>query len=94
MASTIRYSSHAVARMFERGISETDVRLILEKGELIFQYPEDRPFPSKVLLGWKMETPIHVVVADDVEHDISVVITTYIPDPKLWDDEFKRRRTS
>ena len=39
---------HAVRRMFERGISEEDVRAVLATGETIESYPSDTPYPRLV----------------------------------------------
>lgn len=40
------YRKHAIMRMFERGISEADIRKIVSTGEAIACYPDDRPYPS------------------------------------------------
>ncbi len=40
---------HAVERMFGRGISEEDVRHALANGEEIESYPEDAPYPSRLV---------------------------------------------
>ena len=53
---------HAVERMFRRGISEEDVRHVLAQGEEIEDYPEDAPYPSRLVLGWRGSRPIHVVM--------------------------------
>jgi hypothetical protein len=37
----LRFSRHAITRMFERGISVRDVRVVLENGIIIAEYPED-----------------------------------------------------
>jgi len=42
----VTYRVHAVRRMFERGISEAQVREVLEGGEEITAYPDDRPYPA------------------------------------------------
>jgi hypothetical protein len=38
--------------MFERQITEEDVRNVLNNGIIIEDYPDDRPYPSKLSLGW------------------------------------------
>jgi hypothetical protein len=40
---------HAVERMFERDISVEDVRRVLSEGAVIEDYPEDTPFPSRLI---------------------------------------------
>lgn len=88
----IIYRVHALRRMFERGITVTDVDDALSKGEEIAAYPDDRPYASRLLLGWRGGEPLHVVAAYNAMDDEQIVITVYEPDPALWDDEFRRRK--
>jgi hypothetical protein len=83
---------HAIVRMFERGISEEEVRETLKSGETIERYPDDSPYPSRLILGWRGGRPIHVVAADNVEEDETIVITVYEPDAALWEPDFRRRK--
>jgi hypothetical protein len=53
-------------------------------------YPDDKPYPSRLLLGWVESRPIHVVTAT-AEHEI-IVIRVYEPDPSLWEPGCERRR--
>lgn len=46
------FRPHAIKRMFERRIGRDEVRNVLDQGEVIEAYPEDRPFPSQLVLGW------------------------------------------
>ena len=82
---------HALQRMFERRITVEDVRTVVSNGEVIQNYPEDKPYPSRLLLGWRGARPIHVVVAEDSEAGILVIVTAYEPDPVQWDAGFKRK---
>jgi hypothetical protein len=52
---------HAIERMFQHGIDEGDVRRVLEAAETIKSYPDDTPYPSRLVLGWLDARPIHVV---------------------------------
>lgn len=83
---------HAVKRMFQRGIDENEVKDIVEQGETIEEYPDDLPFPSRLVLGWSGQRPIHVVAADNHESSETIVVTVYEPGPDQWDEEFKRRK--
>ena len=83
---------HAIQRMFERDISEVDVRGVLENGEQIASYPEDLPFPSRLMLGRCRGRYVHVLASDDPTARATVVVTVYIPDPQRWDAAFRRRR--
>ena len=84
---------HAIERMFQRRISEEDVLDILTTGEVIEEYPDEVPYPSRLVLGWKGSRPIHVVVADNLESQESIVITVYEPDPGQWEPGFRRRKS-
>ncbi len=83
---------HAIRRMFERQISAEDVRHILKTGEMIEDDPDDTPYPSRLVLGWRGARPIHVVAADNNKDRETIVITTYEPDPGRWESNFKRRK--
>ncbi len=83
---------HAVQRMAERAIEVVDVRHALDTGEVIDHYLDDAPYPSRLVLGWTGTQPIHVVAADDHNHQLTFVITVYEPDPHLWEPGFKTRR--
>jgi hypothetical protein len=90
--SRIVFRIHAVKRMFQRRISEEDVKHVLATGEVIENYPNDIPYPSKSLLGWRGSRPLHVVAADNLESDETIVITVYEPDPQEWEAGFARRK--
>ncbi len=89
---TIHFSRHAVERMFERAIAPKDVRTVLAKGEIVEEYPLDTPYPSCLILGFVGNTPIHVVAAYDSAGNCQV-ITVYVPDERVWEKDFKSRRT-
>ena len=83
---------HAVQRMFERAVSKEDVRQALVTGKVIETYPDDKPYPSRLMLGWSGARPIHVVVADNPEQHETIVITVYEPDLDRWEPGFEKRR--
>lgn len=91
--SHLLFSGHAVRRMFQRGIKRQEITEIVAIGEIIASYPDDQPHPSFLVLGFSGETPVHVVVAQSQQDHDCVVVTTYIPDSKLWDDGFRMRKT-
>jgi hypothetical protein len=80
--------------MFQRRISEEDIRQVLAMGNIIESYPDDTPYPSFLVLDFCGSRPIHVVAADNHESQETIVITAYEPDPVQWDPNFRRRRTS
>jgi hypothetical protein len=83
---------HAIQRMFQRRISEAEVRQVVATGETIETYPTDKPFPSRLILGWEGTRPIHVVAADDVSTQETIIVTVYQAHIAEWEAGFKRRK--
>jgi hypothetical protein len=80
------FTGHAIQQMFARRITVDEVREVIANHEIIVEYPDDVPYPSNLLLGGVSGRPLHVVLGYDV-------ITVYEPDPTLWDEKFRKRRT-
>lgn len=87
------FRGHALRRMFQRRVGIEEVRQVLATGETIESYPQDVPYPSRLVLGWRANRPLHVVVADNREAEEIIIITVYEPDAALWDADFKRRKS-
>jgi hypothetical protein len=83
---------HAVKRMAKRAISEEDIRTVVTSGKTIEEYPNDMPYPSRLLLGWSGNRPLHVVVAENIEQQQVIVITVYEPDAERWTSDYARRK--
>jgi len=83
---------HAIQRMFQRRVSEEEVKQVVAVGETIETYQDDKPFPSRLMLGWIGSRPVHVVVAENVAAQEAIIITVYQPDAEEWDAGFKRRK--
>lgn len=77
--SSLRFSGHAVSRMFERGIRKEDVVQAVNDGEVIQRYPDDRPYPSCLLLWNTSDLVIHVV-------------TVYKHSLTLWESDYRNRK--
>ncbi|WP_293672829.1 DUF4258 domain-containing protein [Thiolapillus sp.] len=77
--SSLKFSGHAVSRMFERGIRKEDVVQAVNDGEVIQRYPDDRPYPSCLLLWNTSDLVIHVV-------------TVYKPSLTLWESDYRNRK--
>ena len=71
--------------MFQRRISDKEVRHVIETGETIETYPEDSPYPSRLVLGWYGARPLHVVVAGNVVEQETIVITVYESTRDQWE---------
>lgn len=88
----IKFRFHALSRMFERNISETDVLEALTTGKIIEDYPTDQPYPSSLRLGFVKNRPLHVVAAEATNEATIVIITVYEPDPTRWEPGFEKRK--
>jgi hypothetical protein len=78
--------------MAERGFSPDTIKSVIENGTVIKSYPDDTPYPSRLILGFDGERPVHVVSAYNSENDTEYVITVYEPDTLKWSDDFTERR--
>lgn len=87
------FSGHAVRQMFARQITAAHVRTVIEEGEVIGSYLDDRPYPSELLLGFPEDRPLHVVLAYHESTRTGYVVTAYVPAPKLWTEDYKTRKT-
>ena len=85
------FTGHALRRMFERELTVEQVREVLRTGEEIMLYPDDRPFPSRLVLGFVESVAVHALAAPDGTGTCHV-ITAYCPDPSVWTDDFRQRR--
>ena len=85
------YRVHAIERMFQRDIYEHQVESVIENGEIIESYEDDKPYPSFLVLGWVEDIALHVVYAHDEQGD-TIVITAYKPSPLKWENDLKTRK--
>lgn len=89
------YSDHSIGEMLLEELGEIIVEDIVEAAsnpEILNTYPEDKPYPSVLFLGFtKNSRPIHIVCALDEMLDKIVLITVYEPKPELWINNRIRR---
>lgn len=87
----IAVTEHARIRLYERHLCIDDIVNGINTGEIIKQYPEDKPLPSCLVLGYsvKLES-IHIVVSCDT--DFIYLITAYFPDPDMWENDLRTRK--
>lgn len=88
----IVFRVHAVQRMFERNVSVRNVSQALHSGEVIEDYSAEMPEPSRLILGFQGKRPFHLVISENPETREITVVTVYIPDPKKWSKDLKRRK--
>ena len=88
----IYWTYHVNMRLKDRFL---DRGMILESAdayEIIEVYPEDKYLPSYPVYARHRGVAFHVLFAADVEERNVRVITSYYPDPVLWDPALKTRR--
>ena len=78
--------------MFSRAISTDEVEYALKDGVAIMDYPDDKPNPSKLLLAFCNERPIHLVCSYNAEDETTVIITAYEPLLEIWENDYKTRK--
>jgi len=66
---------------------------VVRQGQAIIDYPDDKPYPSCLMLGFVKNNPIHVVFAIEKENQTGIGVTAYVPGVQLWSEDFKSRRT-
>jgi hypothetical protein len=78
-------------RIEKRGITFEDVNSAIDNGEIIELYIDDYPYPSALILGYKVNnTPVHLVIG--VGDGLAWLITAYNPDTGKWENDFKTRK--
>jgi hypothetical protein len=87
------FRQHAIERMAARDIEPDEVRAVITHGEVIANYADDTPYPSRLMLGWIKDRPLHVVAADNDDDGETIIITAYVPDPTLWDEDFRSKQS-
>ena len=93
-AGRIVWKRHTVRRMMERFIPRDEVPQILERGDRIEDYPDDRPYPSALFSGTAAERSLHVFAALDAEHIRLIVITVYAPDERHFEPDHRTPRAT
>lgn len=88
----IRITDHADEEAINDGISFEEIFASILTGEIIEQYPDDKPYPSCLILSKNFkDEPIHSVWAYNHTTKASALITVYRPVPNQWIDWRIRR---
>ena len=88
----IKYTNHALEFMAARGISVPEVEVVINKGDRIEDYPDDKPFPSQLILAFIDDKPLHIVLANDTVNKICFVVTAYEPTLAKFESDFRTRK--
>lgn len=88
----IRITEHADEEAQNDRLSFDEIYYSTLRGEVIEDYPTDKPYPSCLIYGTNVKgDPIHSVWAYNPGNGWAVLITVYRPDPSRWID-FKQRK--
>ena len=86
------WRKHTLIRLAQRGIFQDIVLKVILEGEVIEDYPKDKPFPSSLIFKMIEHEPYHVVVSFDIESRKAYIITVYEPTLDKFEPDFKTRR--
>ena len=88
----IFWTYHVNMRLSGRFIPRDSILKAVGNIEIIESYPNDKYFPSYLVLGRLGDDAFHVLVAVDVAGDNIRIVTAYRPDSAEWLDDMKTRR--
>ena len=88
----VHITGHAYDEAEEDQLSYDDIFASVYQGEVIEDYPDDKPFPSCLVYGNTYSAePVHSVWAYSHEGGRAILVTVYRPDPDMWIDWRVRR---
>ncbi len=101
----VHVTDHADEEANNDSLALEEIYEPLSSGRVIEDYPEDRPYPSCLVMGYchqrKTERderdaepiqPVHSVWAYNESSGFCVLVTVYRPDPARWSDDYEKRR--
>ncbi|MEW5830820.1 MAG: DUF4258 domain-containing protein [Chloroflexota bacterium] len=89
----IRITDHADEETQADQLVFDEVFFSVLQGEIIEDYPTDKPYPSCLVYGENFKgEPIHSVWAYNPDTEWAVLITVYRPDPDRWINWRERRK--
>lgn len=89
----IRISDHADEEAEADDLTFDEIYFSVLHGEIIENYPTDKPYPSCLIFGRTFSgAPIHSVWAYNNENQWIVLITVYRPDPNRWINWRERKK--
>jgi hypothetical protein len=92
-ANRIRITDHADEEAQDDNLTFDEIYFSVLTGEIIENYPADKPYPSCLIFGETFSgDPVHSVWAYKQQNRWTVLITVYRPDPNLWINFRKRRK--
>ena len=90
---SIFWTYHVNMRLQRRSIARQAILNAVDTFEIIEAYPEDKYFPSYLVLANDSGEVFHILFATDVDGENVRLVTAYRPSPDEWDNDGKTRRT-
>jgi len=91
-SNKIKITDHADEETVDDQLTINEIFQSVQAGEIIENYPTDKPYPSCLVFGKnEFGSPIHSVWAYNNANGWAVLVTVYRPDPARW-IEWKTRR--
>lgn len=87
----IRWTNHAIIRLFQINITQEDIQSAILNGEIIEEYENDYPYASCLVYGINIENKVLHIVCGMNESELWI-ITAYYPDNVSWENDLKTRR--
>jgi hypothetical protein len=89
----VRITDHADEEAAADGLALDEIYASVQQGEVIEDYPRDKPLPSCLIYGSDSnDLPIHSVWAYNHNTGWAALVTVYRPDPKRWKNWRKRKK--
>ena len=86
-SSRVKITDHADEEAVDDRLTYEEIYFSVIHGEVIEDYPNDKPYPSCLILGDNFSgEPIHSVWGFNPENYWAVLITVYRPAPERWID--------
>lgn len=90
-SDTLVWKHHALKRLQQRKILQSEVEECICNGEIIETYTEDTPFPSCLVFGITLNGRyLHTVCS--IGDGNLYIITAYQPDTDKWESDYKTRK--
>ena len=92
-ANRVRITDHADEEAEDDRLMFDEIYFSVFHGEIIEDYPTDKPYPSCLIYGQTFSgDPVHSVWAYNAQSQWAVLVTVYRPDPDRWINWRERKK--
>jgi hypothetical protein len=82
-------TTHAMQRMGYRKVSHDDIKQVIANGDVIEEYPDNKPDPKILVMAHVREEPLYVSCAFNGRY--AYIVTVHWYDPTRWIDPWTRK---